>query len=158
EPLLVAGRTAAPLLRGATISMLPGLARSESEPLAAMREALGEMSPDVVAPALKSLSIIGVEADLASVARLVHSSDPKIASAAKGAVLAMAARHPEGAGAMLRDVGPRGEDALWAAVVIEALARAGATPPADSTFLASALSHRSAVVRRAAIDALAAAA
>ncbi|MBX3220249.1 MAG: HEAT repeat domain-containing protein [Labilithrix sp.] len=156
EPLLVAGRSAAPSLRGATISMLPDLAASESEPLAAVRDALGDTSPEVVAPALKSLAIVGAGADLASVARHVRSADPKVASAAHNALLAISARHGAPARAMLQGIDPRGDDALVAAIVIGALARAGSPAPSDAAFLASALTHREATVRRATIDALAA--
>jgi HEAT repeat protein len=167
EPLLVAGlagRSAPPSLRVATISMLPELARpsvgddearSESAPLAAVREALADASAEVVASALKSLSIVGVGADLGPVTRHVRSADPKIASAAHGALLEIAARNVGPAREMLGDVDPRGDDALWAVLVLEALARAGSALPADEDFLASALTHRAATVRRAAIDALA---
>ena len=86
--VLAAGRTAAPSLRGATISMIPQLAPREAEPLAAMREALAEKEPEVAVPALKSVAIIGVAEDLGSIAKLVVSRDPKIASAAEGVVLA----------------------------------------------------------------------
>src|SRR5690606_32959064 len=54
EPLLVAGRRAAPGLRGATLSMVPQLAPEEASPLATVREALSEPSVEVVAAALKS--------------------------------------------------------------------------------------------------------
>lgn len=154
EPLLVAGRSAAPSLRGATLSMLPELTTSETEPLAAVREALSDGSAEVVASALKSLAIVGVAEDLAAVARYSKSADPKVSSAAHGALLAIAARHVMDARAILRGVDPRSDDALWAAIVIEALARSGASAPADETFLMSALTHREAVVRRAAIEAL----
>ncbi|MBX3260726.1 MAG: HEAT repeat domain-containing protein [Labilithrix sp.] len=155
EPLLAAGRSAAPSLRGATISMLPDLASSEAEPLAAVRDALGDTSPEVVAPALKSLAIVGVGADLASVARHARSADAKVASAAHGALLAIAGRHVGPAREMLQGIDPRGDDALWAVIVVGALARAGAEAPSDAAFLASALTHREAAVRRATIDALA---
>lgn len=156
EPLLVAGRIAAPSLRGATISMLPELAPSESSSLAAVREALDDASPEVVAPALKTLAIVGVAEDLAAVARHTRSSDPKVGSAAQAALAAMAGRHIAAARALTREVDPRGEDALWAAIVYEALARCGSVLPTDADFLASALTHRDAAVRRAAIEALAA--
>ncbi len=155
EPLLVAGRSAAPSLRGATISMLPELGPSESEPLAAVREALDDASAEVVAPALKSLAIVGAALDLAPVARHVRSADPKVASSAQNALLAIASRHPRPAREMLRGVDPRSDRALWATIVLDALGRAGAAEPADSEFLARALTHREASVRRAAIDALA---
>ena len=155
-PLLVAGRSAAPPLRGATISMLPELALSEREPLAAVREAIEDSSPDVVAPALKSLAIVGVGTDLVRVALQTRSTDPKVVSAAHGALLAIASRQLPAARDLIRNVDPRGDDALWATTVIEALARAGGASASDETFLESALTHREAGVRRAAIEALAA--
>ncbi len=154
EPLLVAGRTAAPSLRGATISMLPELA--SASPIAAVRDALDDASAEVVAPALKSLAIVGAAEDLAAVARHTRSPDPKVASAAQTALAAMAGRHVEAARVLVRDVDPRGDDALWAAIVYEALARAGSMQPSDDEFLTSAMTHREAAVRRFAIDALAA--
>jgi HEAT repeat protein len=155
-PLLVAGRTAAPSLRGATLSMLPELATSESESLAAVREALSDASAEVVAPALKSLAIVGVAADLAPVARHAQSADPRIAAAAQSALLAIASRHVSAARQLIRNVDLLGDEALSAVTVIEALARSGSAAPSDEEILANALTHRQAVVRRAAIDALAA--
>ena len=163
EPLLVAGKTGAPSLRGATISMLPQLAIGtagatgprEAEGLAAVREALSDPSSDVVAPALKSLAIVGGASDLLAVARHVASRDPKVAGAAHGALLAIASRHLDGARAAATGVDPRGDAALTATIALDALARAGAATPADAEFLASALTHREAAVRRGAIEALA---
>lgn len=165
EPLLVAGRTAAPSLRGAAISMLPQLSMGSSgiaggeprepAPLAAVREALTDPSPDVVAPALKSLAIVGGPSDLAAVARHVTSPDPKVAGAAHGALLAIAARHLDAARAAAAGIDPRSDAALTATIVLEALARGGASRPEDAAFLASALTHREAAVRRGAIEALA---
>ncbi len=155
EPLLVAGRTAAPSLRGATISMLPALAPSDSEPLAAVREALADPSPEVVAPALKSLAIVGGPLDLAPVARHVASRDPKVAGVAQTALHAIASRHLEAARAMVGGADPHGDDARVVAIVIDALARAGASERSDAELLTSALTHRDGVVRRAAIEALA---
>jgi HEAT repeat protein len=165
EPLLVAGRTAAPSLRGAAISMLPqlalGAARTtsaqpgDSDPLTAVREALSEASAEVVAPALKTLAIVGGPVDLAAVARHVASTDPKVAGAAHGALLAIAARHLDAARAAATGVDPRSDAALAAAIVLDALARAKATRPEDAEFLVNALTHREAAVRRGAIEALA---
>ena len=174
EPLLVAGRTAAPSLRGAAISMLPQLATAEaldagsargSEPLAALREALGESAPEIVAPALKSLAIVGGASDLEAVAKHVGASDPKVAGAAHAALLAIAIRNPQPARAVAMGalptgdgtaIDPRGDSALASTIVLEALARAKATLPEDATFLEGALTHRLAAVRRAAIEAFAA--
>jgi HEAT repeat protein len=155
EPLLVAGRTAAPSLRGATISMLPQLAPKESEPLAAVRGALDDAEPEVVAPALKSLAIVGGPPDLAPVARHVASSDAKVAGAAIAALSAIAGRHPDAARELLSGADPRGDQALAATIVLDALAQAKKSVAADEAFLASALTHREASVRKSAIDALA---
>ncbi|HEY8078674.1 MAG TPA: HEAT repeat domain-containing protein [Labilithrix sp.] len=164
EPLLDAGRrTQKPSLRGATISMLPSLVRAsgasppkESEPLAAVREALADASAEVVVPALKSIAIVGGAQDVEPVARLVASADPKISSAAQAALLAIAQRHTAAARAYVSTtIDPRGDGALAATIVLDALARAGAAAPTDAAFLASALTHREAAVRRSSIDALA---
>lgn len=156
EPLIVAGRSAAaPSLRGATISMLPVLAPSDSEPLAAVREALSDPSPEVVAPALKSLAIVGGPADLAPVAKLVTHADPKLSGAAQAALHAIATRHPDAARELVTGADPRGDTALATSVLIDALARAARKAPGDAEILASALTHREGTVRRAAIDALA---
>jgi len=164
EPLLVAGRTGAPSLRGATLSMLPQLALgtgqsasgpAPSEGLTAVREALSDPSPDVVAPALKSLAIVGGPTDLPSVARHVSSSDPKVAGAAHGALFAIASRHLAAARAAAVGIDPRGDAALTGTIVLDALARAGASRAEDAEYLSSALTHREASVRRGAIEALA---
>ncbi|MBX3186307.1 MAG: HEAT repeat domain-containing protein [Labilithrix sp.] len=155
EPLLVAGRTAAPSLRGAAISMLPQLAPREPSPLAAVREALSDASPEVVAPALKSLAIVGGASDLPLVAAHVKSPDPKVAGAAHAALLAIASREPDAARAAASGVDPRGEGALTATIILDALARSKKSEPGDTELLAGALTHREAAVRRAAIEALA---
>lgn len=154
-PLLVAGRTAAPSLRGATISMLPELAPSDREPLVVLREALTDSSPDVLAPALKSLAIVGKGTDLPMVKDQTRSSDPKVAAAAKNALFAIASRQLSAARELIRGIDPRGDDAGWATTVVDALARAGQATAADTAFLDGALTHREAAVRRAAIEALA---
>ena len=128
----------------------------EGGPLAAVREALSDPSAEVVAPALKSLAIVGDAADLQAVTSLTLSHDPKVASSAQVALLAIAARHGATARAMILDVDPRSDEALWAAMILEALIRSGASSPKDGAFLESALTHREASVRRAAIDALSA--
>ncbi|AKU94208.1 HEAT repeat protein [Labilithrix luteola] len=157
EPLLVAGRTAAPSLRGAAISMIPQLApeAATSEPLLAVREALSDEASEVVVPALKSLAIVGGPIDLEPIARHVSSADPQVAGAASAALLAIAIRHPERARRMVSGVDPRGDGALVATILLEALASAQKAAPSDSAFLASALTHREAAARRSAIEALA---
>lgn len=153
-PLIEAGKTAAPSLRGATISMLPALGVPAAEPLAAVREAALDPSPEVVVPALKSLAIVGQALDLPPTAKHVRSADPRVASAAQGALLAIAQREPEAARALLGALGE--DDSLAACIALEALARVRALADGDVTRLETALTHREAAVRRAAIDALAA--
>lgn len=153
--LLVAGRTAAAPLRAATITMLPELAPAEREPLVAVREALGDASPEVLAPALKSLAIIGKATDLPMVREQTWSADPKVAAAAHKALFAIAGRQLSAARELIHDIDPRGDEAGWATTVVDALARGGQSTAADRTFLEGALTHRDASVRRAAIEALA---
>lgn len=155
EPLLVAGRTAPPSLRGAALSMLPQLAPRTDEALTSVREALEDAAPEVVAPALKSLAIVGGPSDLAPVARLATNADAKISGAAHAALLSIASRHPQAARELVDGTDPRGEGALAATIVLDALARARAARPLDANLLASALTHGDASVRRSAIDALA---
>lgn len=152
--VLAAGRTAAPSLRGATISMIPQLAPRAAEPLAAMREALSERVPEVAVPALKSVGIVGGAEDLAPIAKLVGNDEPKIAAAAEAALHAVASRHPKAARALLTGKNPRGEEALAATILLDALASVDASESRDLTFLGIALTHRDARVRRSAIDAL----
>jgi HEAT repeat protein len=154
-PLLVAGRTAPPSLRGATISMLPQLAPRQNEALASVREALGDASPEVVAPALKSLAIVGDSADLAGVAKHVTAQDAKVSGAAQAALFQIATRHPQAARALIAGADPRGAGALTATIILDALARESSAIDEDADFLASALTHSDAAVRRSAIDALA---
>ncbi|MCL2725162.1 MAG: HEAT repeat domain-containing protein [Polyangiaceae bacterium] len=165
-PLLVAGRTAEPSLRGATISMLPELAPAESlrenaslasESLAALRCALSDASEGVVVAALKSLSMVGGAVDLAPVARRVNDVGRTIVSgAASSALREITRRHPADARRLLAGVDPRGDAALVATIALETLAQIGQTRAADAAFLESALTHRDARVRRGAVDALAA--
>lgn len=155
-PLIEAGKTAAPSLRGATISMLPalGVGVPAPAPLAAVREAALDPSPEVVVPALKSLAIVGTVQDLAPTVRHVRSADPRVATAAQSALLAISQREPAAARALVTSLGE--DDALATCIVLEALAHQRAVMDGDVARLEGALTHREAAVRRAAIEALAA--
>lgn len=164
EPLLVAGRSAAPSLRGMAISMLPQLAQDgatfsdwpgASEPLAALREGLEAKVPEVIVAALKSLSVVGGGVDVAPVFDLVRHEDPAVAGAAQAALSAIASRHPDAARKLVSSSDAHGPSALAATIALETLARNHQTIPEDAPFLASALAHRDASVRRGAIEALA---
>jgi HEAT repeat protein len=154
NPLIEAGKTAAPSLRGATISVIPALGVPASEPLAAVREAALDPSPEVVVPALKSLAIVGTAVDLVPTIRHVRSPDARVSTAAESALLGIAQRETTAARALLASLGE--DDALATCIVLEALASAHLVADGDVTRLESALTHREAAVRRAAIDALAA--
>ena len=158
EPLLVAGRSAAPSLRGATISMLPGSSRllASPQPLAAVREALADASPEVVAPALKSLAIVGgrgrSRAGRAATSRapIRRWPPPRTARSSRSRrAMPSAARGDARRRRSARRRRARG------AIVLDALAAPAPRRPRTPTFLASALTHREAAVRRAAIEALA---
>jgi HEAT repeat protein len=152
NPLIEAGKTAAPSLRGATISVLPTL--GVNEPLAAVREAALDPSPEVVVPALKSLAIVGTALDLVPTVKQIRSGDPRVSTAAESALLGIAQRETAAARQLVASLGE--DDALATCIVLEALASAHLVAEGDVTRLESALTHREAAVRRAAIDALAA--
>lgn len=154
-PLLFAGRTAPPSLRGATLPMLPQLAQRQDEALASVREALADPSPEVVAPALRTLAIVGGPTDLPGVSGHVAARDAKVSSAAQAALLQISARHAPAARALIAGADPRGAGSLAATIVLAALARASASADGDAEFLASALTHDDAAVRRSAIVGLA---
>lgn len=155
EPLLAAGLTGAPSLRGATLSMIPQLASRVPPQLDVVRDGLRDSSPEVVVPALKSLAIVGGPADLQAVALHVTHADPRVAGTAQGALRAIASRHPSAARSLIDHVDPHGETALTAAIVLGSLAQANDLAAGDMSFLTAALTHRDAEVRRLAIEALA---
>lgn len=161
-PLLAQGRTADPFLRGATISMLPSLTgegeRFPSEAgasIQAVRDALTDGSSDVVVASLRTLAVVGDAGDLPRASALVASSDAEVSAAAHGALSAIVERHPDAARARLAGTDPRGDAALSATVILQALAHTGRIESADRAFVLHALSHRDASVRRAALLALA---
>ncbi len=154
-PLLAAGRTAAPSIRGAAMSVLPQVSQRDDTSLEALREALRDPSIEVVVAALKSLAIVGRWTDLTAFASLTLAEDARVAAAAHAALSSAAAREHEAARSLVAGADPRGDSAGWAVTVLGALAREGLSAPQDGAFLAVALSHRSADVRRGALDALA---
>lgn len=163
-PLLATGRPSAHSLRGMAVSILPRVAREggtigdvpgTSEPLAALRDGLGDASADVVVAALKSLAVVGGSVDVEPVAARLRHSDPAIASAAHSALVAIATRHLDGARRLVTGSDPHGDRALAATIGLEVLARGKRATPDDAALLVRALAHRDPSVRRGAVEALA---
>jgi HEAT repeat protein len=157
EPLVEAGRTGSPEVRGATLSLVPMLS-PEGEPamLEMLREALRDPSHDVLAAATRVFAKTGAAEDLRHVARFVLHTDPRVSAAAWSATHALAQRHEAAARAMLMGIDASSPEAVIGCIVLGAVAGIGSSPDEDFQFLQSALSNGDARARRAAVDALAA--
>ncbi len=157
QPLMEVGRTAAPNVRGATLSLMPVLSPPEDdgEVLAVMREALRDPSTDVLLAALRVFGRTGAATDLRDVARLALHADARVADAAVTALHEMAARHEGEARALLDELDASGAEAVLGCIVIDALARDIAARDEDVAFLQGALSNGDPRARRHAVEALA---
>jgi HEAT repeat protein len=156
EPLMEVGRTAAPNVRGASLSMVPVLSHddNETEVLAVMREALRDPSTDVLLAAMRVFGRAGTAADVRAVARFALHADPRVADAGDSALHELAARHQEEARALLGEVDASRGEAVIGCIIVDALARRGATVASDLTFLQGALSNGDSRARRHAVEAL----
>jgi HEAT repeat protein len=155
-PLLAAVRDARPSVRAAALGLAASLEGDQSpEVQDALRTAIDDASPDVVASALETLGPIGDANDLLRIAAIVDNPNERIAAAATNAVWALAARHVDTARALLRspDAGP--DKLALACVLLGAIASTQALRDEDVRMLERALAHDRPQVRRAAIDALA---
>ena len=157
QPLMEVGRTAAPNVRGATLSLVPVLSppEDETEVLAVMREALRDPSTDVLLAALRVFGRTGAATDLRNVARLALHGDARVADAAVTALHEMAARYEGEARALLAELDASGAEAVLGCIVIDALARGLGARDADVSFLQGALSNGDPRARRHAVEALA---
>jgi HEAT repeat protein len=144
--------------RAAYVEQLGQLADESTRAIAcqAIIDATFDGAPDVVRSALVALAQIGDEGTLGLAARwLTPESPPAIRQAALAALSAAAARYPKAARSLAQQFRPDSPDALVAAAVIGALpGPVFGTAAEDIAFLADAASNESAVVRRAALDAL----
>jgi HEAT repeat protein len=122
----------------------------------AVRAALTDPSPDVVASALEALAAMGDGLCVDPAARLLGSDNARVRRAAVGALDALARRHPEDARELVRGVHPDGPDSHAAAVVMGALGSPvlGSVED-DVAFLSRTLAHASTSARRSALEALA---
>ena len=157
EPLMEAGRTAAPNVRGATLSLVPVLAlpEDETEVLDVMREALRDPSADVLLAAMRVFGRHGTPTDVREVARLALHADARVADAADAALHELAVRHATDARALLGELDASRPEAVIGCILVDAIARKGTTLPGDVMFLQGALSNGDARARRHAVEALA---
>jgi HEAT repeat protein len=158
EPLMQARRTAAPNVRGASLSMVPVLfhPEDETEVLAVMREALRDPSTDVLLAAMRVFAKAGTAGDLGEVSRFALHADPRVADAGDAALHELAARHGETARVLLGQIDASRPEAVIGCIIIDALARRGDSVASDASFLQGALSNGDTRVRRHAVDALSA--
>lgn len=151
-------RTGAPHERAACIEQLGQIADESSRTIAcqAILDATDDGAPEVARAALVALARIGDEGTFGLATRwLGADAPPATRQAASLALSACAARYPEAARSLSRQIRPDAADAAVAAIIIGALAESEvAAPVEDVAFLSDAASNESAVVRRAAVEAL----
>jgi HEAT repeat protein len=146
--------------RAANLELLSRIATADAEEqvVGAIRRALTEGGPELVCAGLRALGVVSDASCLAAAARWLTSEAPvSVRKAAVSAVVSMARRHPAEAAARAREAHPEQQEAFFACLVIQALARPvlGAAED-DQRFLAATLSNSDRVVRRTALEALAA--
>ena len=146
--------------RAANLELLSRIATADAQEqvVGAIRRALTEGGPELVCAALRALGVVSDASCLAAAARWLTSEAPiSVRKAAVSAVVSMARRHPREATARAREARPEQQEAFFACLVIQALARpvlGGGEE--DQRFLAATLSNPDRVVRRTALEALAA--
>ena len=157
EPLMAAGRTGAPNVRGATLSMVPVLAPPEDETavLDVMRDALRDPQADVLIAAMRVFGRTGTPEDMRAVSQFALHADPRVADAADAALHELAARHEAEARVLLASFDASHPEAIIGCIVVDALARRGVATRNDVAFLQGALSNGDPRARRHAVEALA---
>jgi HEAT repeat protein len=145
--------------QAACIEQLGRLADDSTRAVAcqAIIEAAERGTPEIVRAALVSLAQLGDEGALGLALRwLTPEAPPAVRQAATTALATCAARYPEASRAIARQSRHDTPDALVAVTVISALdGPVFDTTAEDISFLADAASNESAIVRRAALEALA---
>lgn len=159
--LLEAGFQSKQPVRATTIALVPILSRTSDTPtLRALYEALEDPRSDVVAAAIKVISLTGGKGDMARLVRFATNPDPTVAATACAALQALAPRHASDARALCATIDATTDaDAIVGCVVLGSLAgpdRSAAVQEADVRFLRAAIANVDARTRRAAVDALAA--
>jgi HEAT repeat protein len=153
RPLLDAVRHAAPMIRVSALSLATSLEGAEPSLVrGALRDALSDESPEVIACALAELGELGDASDLRAVSTMTSHWDPRVVDAAGSAATSLASRNVEAARALLRDADT---SPLLACILLGGVGSAEALREAESRLLEGALAVDDPLVRRAAIDALA---
>lgn len=143
--------------RAACVSLIVSLVPHEGDEAVttALRAAIRDESPIVAGAALLALATLGEGDDLATVAALVASSHPRIATAAEAALASLAVRHPESARAFVRESMEDERAHTAAAVAIGASSsRLSGHLDRDLAFLDGVLSGPDTRARRAAVMAV----
>ncbi|HEY3233456.1 MAG TPA: HEAT repeat domain-containing protein [Polyangiaceae bacterium] len=152
-------RSAEPETRAVCIGLLSRKALLEHRDAAvhAIHEALSDASTEVKRAALDALALLGGEASLGPVAAFLTDDAPAaLRQSAASALGAIARRYPESARRIARAAAADGPGAHAAAVITGAVgAPVRDSLSSDVGFLSEVLTSESAVLRRAAIDALA---
>lgn len=154
EPLLASARFAKPYVQASALALAVSLeGASRAVVHAALRDALGDPSLEVLLAALDGLGPVGDASDLPAVAAFVGHADERVAATATVCLSELAARHVDAARAFLRDAA---EDPLaLGCVLLGAIASTRALDEGDVRMLQHALAHTDPHVRRSAVDALA---
>jgi HEAT repeat protein len=156
KPLLAAARDAKPSVRTAALELAVSLGGADVDDVHdALREALDDASPEVVACAIEALGTMGDEKDLRRIASIVGHADERIAAAATNAVWELAARHLETARALLGNARPGLDPVALECVLLGGIASKQTLQEEEIRVLERALAHDRPQVRRAAIEALA---
>ncbi len=161
--LLEEGSRSSPMVRAATLALVPLLAESpDPDTLDVLREALDAEAPQVRTAALRALAATGSSDDLAVLASHTTSQDPRIAASAATALSSLASRHVSEARTMTETIPPDSPVAIVGCLLRGATTVGGgrsggpASASSDLRFLRGALDHGDLRVRRAAVEALAA--
>lgn len=156
DPLLASASFSEPHVRVAAFALVVSLDGADMAVVrAALRGALEDSSPEVLAGAVKALGPIGEADDLRRIAPAVGHHDERVAATATIAVSELAARHVDAARALLEE-SEAGPDPLpLGCILLGAIASTQSLRNEDVRLLERALAHHQPGVRRAAIDALA---
>ena len=159
KALVRATRSADMVARGSSLGLLARL-ETPSLPaaaIAAARDALSDVFPEVQSEALAVLSRYGDADCLSDVGKSLAPEAPTLAAkAAEGALRQLSLRSPIEARKLVHGARPDAPEARAACVIIGALAAESRETDSDIAFLTAALSNAHGSVRSAAVEALAA--
>jgi HEAT repeat protein len=129
-------------------------AAASAPAMPALRAAARDADRHVAVRALRALSHLGEETDLPLVAAQTLSGVRPVATAAEGALSALAARFPAAARALVDGLAPDEASILPGAIALGAASAASVFEERDATFLARAATAGDTRARRAAVQAV----